>query len=246
MDEGLGRFPEYDKLWLMLGQYMEDQEDFHGAKQKYVQGIKKCPDCVPLWLSLVRLELEGKVPGGGVNTARAILEKARLKNPAQEMLWSKAVQVEVQAGNEKIASQLLAKGISECPKSGVLWAQAIAMEPRAQRKAKSVDALKRCENDPIVIATVAKLFWDDRKLEKARAWFNRAVTLNTDYGDHWAMYYNFELAHGDEDKRKAVEKRCLDAEPTHGPMWCQVAKAPANFKLTKIQILKKVAALLKE
>jgi pre-mRNA-processing factor 6 len=244
LDEGLQRFADYDKLWLMLGQYMEDQQDFLGAKQKYVQGIKACPECVALWLSLVRLELDGKVPGGGVNTARAILEKARLKNTGQETLWHKAVQVEVKAGNDKIASQLLAKGISDCPKSGLLWAQAIAMEPRAQRKAKSVDALKRCENDPIVIATVAKLFWDDRKLEKARAWFNRAVTLNTDYGDNWAMYYKFELAHGDEDKRKAVEKRCLDAEPTHGPLWCGVSKAPESFKLTKIQILKKVAALL--
>ena len=35
-------------------------------------------------------------------------------------------------------------------------------------QAKSVDALKKCENDPIVIATVAKLFWEDRKTDKAR------------------------------------------------------------------------------
>ena len=107
-----------------------------------------------------------------------------------------------------------------------------------------VDALKKCENDPIVIATVAKLFWDDRKLEKARAWYNRAVTLNTDYGDNWAWYYKFELQHGDADKTKAVEKRCMDAEPTHGPLWCQVSKALENSKLSTLQVLKKVAALL--
>ena len=52
-------------------------------------------------------------------------------------------------------------------------------------QAKSVDALKKCENDPVVIAAVAMLFWDDRKIDKCRAWLNRAVTLNTDYGDHW-------------------------------------------------------------
>lgn len=138
LDEGLRRFPTYDKLWLMLGQYQEDHDDFLGAKARYVSGIKASPECVPLWLSLVRLELSGKVPGGGVNTARAILEKARLKNPGQEMLWLRAVQVEVEAGNEKIASQLLAKGLSECAKSGLLWAEAIKLEPRAQRKSKSV------------------------------------------------------------------------------------------------------------
>ena len=246
LDEGLSRFGTYDKLWLMLGQYWEDKEDFLQAKQKYVQGIKACADCVALWLSLVRLELDGKVPNGSVNTARAILEKARLQNASQETLWLKAIQVEVTAGNDKIASQLLSKGISDCPKSGLLWAQAIQLEPRAQRKSKSVDALKRCENDPIVIATVAKLFWDDRKIDKARAWFNRAVTLNSDYGDNWGMYYKFELQHGDEDKRKAIEKRCVDAEPTHGPLWCSVAKAQENHKLTKIAILKKVVTLLAE
>ena len=65
LDEGLRRFPTYDKLWLMLGQYQEDHDDFLGAKARYVSGIKASPECVPLWLSLVRLELSGKVPGGG-------------------------------------------------------------------------------------------------------------------------------------------------------------------------------------
>lgn len=32
------------------------------------------------------------------------------------------------------------------------------------------------------LGQVAMLFWDDRKVEKARAWLNRAITLNTDYG----------------------------------------------------------------
>ena len=70
------------------------------------------------------------------------------------------------------------------------------------------------------------------------------VTLNTDYGDNWAWYYKFELQHGDADKTKAVEKRCMDAEPTHGPLWCQVSKALENSKLSTLQVLKKVAALL--
>ena len=43
---------------------------------------------------------------------------------------------------------------------------------------------------------MAKLFWDDRKIEKAKAWFNRAVTLNADNGDNWAMFYKFTVQHG--------------------------------------------------
>eukprot|EP00959_Pyramimonas_sp_CCMP1952_P115382 2411807-Pyramimonas_sp.AAC.3 len=37
------------------------------------------------------------------------------------------------------------------------------MAPQPQRKSKSVDALRRCDNDPHVIAAVAQLFWHDRK-----------------------------------------------------------------------------------
>ena len=42
----------------------------------------------------------------------------------------------------------------------------------------AVDALKKCNDDPHVVAAVAALFWQDRKVDKARSWFNRAVTLN--------------------------------------------------------------------
>ena len=41
-----------------------------------------------------------------------------------------------------------------------------------------------------------------------------------------------------------VDRRCMDAEPTHGPLWCQVSKALENSKLSTLQVLKKVAALL--
>jgi len=37
------------------------------------------------------------------------------------------------------------------------------MVPRPQCKTKSVDAIKKCDHDPHVIAVVAKLFWHDRK-----------------------------------------------------------------------------------
>ncbi len=52
----------------------------------------------------------------------------------------------------------------ENPTSGVLWAEAISMAPRPQRRAKSVDALKRCNDDPHIIAAVAQLFKNDGKV----------------------------------------------------------------------------------
>ena len=45
----------------------------------------------------------------------------------------------------------------------MLNAEAIALAPRPQRKSKSTEALKRCNDDPHIIAAVAQLFWNDRK-----------------------------------------------------------------------------------
>ncbi|KAF8488323.1 hypothetical protein F5888DRAFT_1753589 [Russula emetica] len=51
---------------------------------------------------------------------------------------------------------------------------AIWSEARPQRKTRSVDALRKCEADPLVICT--------RRIEKAREWFERASECGTGLG----------------------------------------------------------------
>jgi pre-mRNA-processing factor 6 len=135
----------------------------------------------------------------------------------------------------------MAKALQECPESGRLWAEAIATAARPQRKSRSVDALKRCNDDPYVVAAVASLFWGDRKVDKARSWFNRAVTLNPDLGDHWAQFYKFEVQHGSAEQQADVVSRCVAAEPHHGERWQRLAKDPANAHQGPEVLLKKVA-----
>lgn len=67
-----------------------------------------------------------------------------------------ASRIERRAGNESTAQNLLSKGLQECPNSGMLWAEVINTERKAQKRARSVDALKHCDNDPHVIVAVAK------------------------------------------------------------------------------------------
>ena len=43
------------------------------------------------------------------------------------------------------------------------------MESLPQCKTKSVDALKKCDIDHIVIVKVPHLFWAERKADKARS-----------------------------------------------------------------------------
>jgi len=96
------------------------------------------------------------------NGARAGAQ-ARLKNPRSEDLWLAAIRLEQRAGSAKAAEAAMAKALQECPASGRLWAEAVALAPRPARRARSVDALKRCNDDPHIIAAVAQLFWNDRK-----------------------------------------------------------------------------------
>lgn len=95
------------------------------------------------------------------------------------MCWRR---VELAADDSKAAESQLAKGLQECPGSGQLWAQAVGMAARPQRKSKSAEGLKRCDNDPHIICAVAQLFLQERKIERARDWFNRCVLMNRGEG----------------------------------------------------------------
>uniref|UniRef100_A0A8D1XR79 Pre-mRNA-processing factor 6 n=1 Tax=Sus scrofa TaxID=9823 RepID=A0A8D1XR79_PIG len=240
-EEALKHYEDFPKLWMMKGQIEEQEELMEKAREAYNQGLKKCPHSTPLWLLLSRLE--EKI--GQLTRARAILEKSRLKNPKNPGLWLESVRLEYRAGLKNIASTLMAKALQECPSSGVLWSEAIFLEARPQRKTKSVDALKKCEHDPHVLLAVAKLFWSERKITKAREWFHRTVKIDSDLGDAWAFFYKFELQHGTEEQREEVRRRCENAEPRHGELWCATSKDIANWQRKIGEILVLVAARIR-
>ncbi|KAG8513272.1 Pre-mRNA-processing factor 6, partial [Galemys pyrenaicus] len=236
-EEALRHYEDFPKLWMMKGQIEEQEGLVDKAREAYSQGLKKCPHATPLWLLLSRLEEKA----GQLTRARAILEKSRLKNPRSPGLLE-SVRLEHRAGLKNIANTLMAKALQECPSSGVLWSEAIFLEARPQRRTKSVDALKKCEHDPHVLLAVAKLFWSERKITKAREWFLRTVKIDADLGDAWALFYKFELQHGSEEQREEVRRRCENAEPRHGELWCAVSKDIANWQRKVGEVLVLVAA----
>uniref|UniRef100_A0A1J3G438 Protein STABILIZED1 n=1 Tax=Noccaea caerulescens TaxID=107243 RepID=A0A1J3G438_NOCCA len=245
LDEGLKQFPKFFKLWLMLGQLEERLNHLEKARKVYDTGLNHCPRCIPLWLSLANLE--EKV--NGVGRARAVLTSARTKNPQEKNpqaaeLWLAAIRAELRHDNKGDAERLMSKALQECPKSGILWAADIEMTPRPRRRTKSLDALKKCEHDPHVTAAVAKLFWHDKKVEKARTWLKRTVTLAPNIGDFWALYYKFERQHGSEENQKEVLDKCVASEPKHGEKWQAISKAVENAHQSVEFILKKVVAAM--
>ena len=190
--KALVKFPKFDKLYMIQGQIHQSQRNYPLARASFAAGLKACPKSVTLWVLASRLE---EADGKSIKS-RALLEKARLMNQANDVLWAEAVGVEERSGGGAQSKAMLARGLQECPTSGLLWSMSIWMEPRPTRKSRSVDALKKSADNPVIICTVARLFWAERKIEKARQWFGRAVATNPDLGDSWGWWLKFERQHG--------------------------------------------------
>eukprot|EP00008_Paramoeba_atlantica_P014332 CAMPEP_0201492404 /NCGR_PEP_ID=MMETSP0151_2-20130828/32951_1 /ASSEMBLY_ACC=CAM_ASM_000257 /TAXON_ID=200890 /ORGANISM="Paramoeba atlantica, Strain 621/1 / CCAP 1560/9" /LENGTH=913 /DNA_ID=CAMNT_0047879193 /DNA_START=69 /DNA_END=2807 /DNA_ORIENTATION=- len=244
--EAVSLFAKDQKMWCLRFEFEErkaacGRSTPQEVRAVYQQALKACPRDVPLWILAARFE-ERTVQ----TKARSILEQARLQCPKSPELWLEAIRVELRAQNRKIAGSLFSKALQECPTSGLLWSQAILMEPRPRQKARSFDALKRCDQDPYVICTVARIFLVDLKIEKAKRWLNRAVAFAPDNGDFWAWSYRFMLEYGKEGEKEELLKRCADAAPTKGEYWRFVARKPENKQKSVPELLNQIVSILGE
>jgi pre-mRNA-processing factor 6 len=157
----------------------------------------------------------------------------------------------------------MAQALQQVPSSGLLYSESIwHLEPRTQRKPRALEAIKKVDNDPILFVTIARIFWGERRLEKAQNWFEKAILLDSDLGDTWAWYYKFLLQHGTEvgyhqpksqdddannyfqEKRADVVAKCILSEPRHGEVWQSVSKDPRNTGKTMEDLLKIVVSKL--
>ncbi|KAI9647786.1 U4/U6 x U5 tri-snRNP complex subunit Prp1 [Ciborinia camelliae] len=240
-NQGLNLFPSAAKLWMMKGQIYEGEGKMPQAREAYSTGTKACPKSVPLWLLYSRLEERA----GMVVKARSVLDRARLAIPHSPELWTESVRVERRANNTAQAKIMMAKALQEVPSSGLLYTESIwNLEARTQRKPRALEAIKKVDNDPILFVTIARIFWGERRLEKAQNWFEKAILLDSDLGDTWAWYYKFLLQHGTEEKRADVVSKCILSEPRHGEFWQATAKDPKNAGRGVEEILKLVVEMV--
>lgn len=249
VEEGLGKYADEPKLWLMRAQLVQDAEineksldGTRAARDVLSKAVRSCPRSIPLWLASSRLEESA----GLAIRARAILEKARLTNPCEPLLWLESARVEERSGSRAEWSRTLSRGLQECPNSGWLWAESIWAEPRPSRKTRSGDALKKTGDDARVLCAVAQLFWIEGKYEKSRLWFERAIKADATWGDGYAWLYKFEGEHGTDEGREAVlnsaEKKGLNVV-RYGEVWQAVNKSEERSKgrWTLAQVLRNTA-----
>ncbi|GAB7360770.1 hypothetical protein MBLNU230_g0758t1 [Neophaeotheca triangularis] len=227
ISEGLSLHPKQAKFYMMRGQLYETKGMIPQAREAYSTGTRVCPQSIPLWLLLSRLEEKT----GLAVKARSVLDRARLANKKNPELWAESVRLELRAKQEAAAKQKMAQALQECPTSGLLWAERIwNLEPRTQRKPRAIEAVRGNDQDPILFVIIARLFAGERKLDKADTWFNKATTLDPDYGDGWVYWWKFLQQYGTSEKRASVLEACKEAEPRHGEVWASVRKAPENAR----------------
>ncbi|KAH9892353.1 pre-mRNA splicing factor [Xylariomycetidae sp. FL2044] len=244
VQQALNLFPASAKLWMMKGQIYEELGKLLQAREAYATGVKAVSGSVPLWLLYSRLEEKlGQLP-----KARSVLDRARFAIPKSAELWCESVRLERRAQNMKQAESLMERALRDVakPEQGLLWSEKIwHLTARPQRKPRALEAIKEVDNDPVLLVAVARIFWGERRLEKAQNWFEKALVRDSDLGDSWAWYYKFLLEHGTPEKREEVISKAVSVEPRHGEVWQSVAKDPANARKGTEEILKLVAAELR-
>jgi pre-mRNA-processing factor 6 len=246
LQEATEAFPEFQKFWMMKGQILLQKNETDAARQVYAEALGKFPRNHVLWI--LASDLESAL--GRVVKARSLLEKGRVFVPKCHELWHAAIKIEKTAANYDVARALAARALQECPSSGVIWSDCISLEPVHARKSKSIDALKKCDSDPYVLAAAANLLAAENAVEKARMWYDRAVSADADNGDIWALFYLFEsrLDGGvGIFLMKNLEEllaRYHEADPKHGIVFPSIAKDARNWKKSKKELLELAAAKL--
>ncbi|CDO64907.1 pre-mRNA-processing factor 6, putative [Plasmodium reichenowi] len=155
-----------------------------------------------------------------------------------DLLWLKLIEIELCCNNKNL-NPIISEALKECPSSGILWSKAIELENKNLQNSKSVSAFNHCGNNAYVILTVAKLFWVNFKIQKARKWFYRVINLNPHFGDGWATFLAFEIDQQNEINQKDIINKCIKAEPNRGYLWNKITKRVENWRLKYPQKLYK-------
>ncbi|KAL1595016.1 U4/U6 x U5 tri-snRNP complex subunit Prp1 [Paraconiothyrium brasiliense] len=238
-NQGLQTWPGSWKLHAIKGQIYESLSKLKEAQEAYSIGTRAAPKSPTLYILLSRIQEKQ----GATVKARSTLDRGRQQNPKTDTLLVEAVRLERRQNNIPAAQKIMAAALQECPTSGLLWAEKIMhLESRTQRKPRALEAIKKVEKDPQLFIVVARIFWAERRLDKAATWFTKAVVLDPDFGDGWVWYYKFLEQHGTDEKKAEVIERCIGSEPRHGEIWQSVRKDPKNFRKGVGEVLKLAAA----
>ena len=234
LDKAINLYPEYYKFYLIKSQILSDIPIESLAALEL--GTRKCPNSIPLWIQLAKFE---QLQGKGVK-ARSTLEKARLSNPKNELLWETALFVEVENANQAGWRSIMIRALKECPSSGLLHYHAIMHEPKSTRLSKAGEYLKKLPHNPWILFAYAQCYEADMKLENALKWYQNTIENNTKMSlgiaDFYLYFYAFLVRNSKTDLANEVKNEFLQSACVYGSLWIKHRKDPQNWLLSTEEI----------
>lgn len=91
---------------------------------------------------------------------------------------------------------------------------------------------------------IGKIFWVEKKQNKARKFFSRATELDKDNGDTWLHLLAFEKAFGDKNSVQKVKEDFIKADPRHGELWSEAIKDIRNWRKDKFDVINTIEVSL--
>jgi pre-mRNA-processing factor 6 len=242
--EALSKFKTYPKMWMILAQLKiqkgEENLNFETSKAYKEEALKilekglvENKKNVVLYILNCRLLIELNREA----VARRVFEIGMITLPNNDYLLGEFIKFEWKSKNYSNANSLLAKGLKDMPTSGILWSLAIDLEKPHLKHSKAADALSHVDNSELVMTSIAKVYLNEKNLDKTRKWLENAIRINADYADAWLYYYKAEIQFGDENIANDILKRCEEAKPKHGDIWQTISKKPGNWRLKTKDIL---------
>jgi pre-mRNA-processing factor 6 len=80
-------------------------------------------------------------------------------------------------------------------------------------------ALKKTNDHPMIILTIAQDLWKLGKMDRAQQFFKACLDKDANYGDAYVHYYAFLLKFGSREEIAALEKMFLEGIHLHGELW---------------------------
>lgn len=226
------------KFYLEKSNLHKLQNEEEDIKNTLEAGIKACVNNEKLYIALSSYYFH-KLKN--VIKARSLLEDGLSKHPSSDILHHARVKLEIAVDNQPQAHRLLSKAISIKPNSPILWCDNIKLASKQQLRTTYALALKKTNDDPMVILAIAKDLWKGGKIDKADQFFKACRDKDPAYGDMYIFYYAFLLNYGSREDIKGLEKGIFGNSPLHGHKWEAILRENLMRNVDDLQLLREAA-----
>ena len=222
-------------LFLLLSRLQEQQGSLVKARSTLDRARQHNPKNAFVLRESVRLELRV----GNKSAAEKLMAQALQVRPNSPLLWTERI-MRLEPRTARKARSLEAVKNCTDESGGAGGTSGATKAGGSTNGAAPANATKNARvmaapNDPLdtdarIHVTCGRLFWAERKLDKASSWFQKALVRDPDFGDAWVWYWRFLRQHGTPEKRAEALGKLELADPRHGDVWARVRKQPCNAR----------------